>query len=114
MARRGGIYDSSVIEFDRPSPRGLPFVTRINALAWAEKQRVPSPQPQAPFMRAQPFGYQETLTVLGSYWRVVPRWAIDGPPVSRPLAPNMVQPMPTQRVTAARAAFDQAMGITPK
>lgn len=112
--RRGGIYDASVVEFDQPSPRGFPFVERLNAFFWAEKTRVPSQQPQAPFMRAYPFGYQETLTVLGQHWRTVPAWAIDGPPVSRPLAPNMRLPMPTQRTTAARAAFDQAMGVTPK
>lgn len=110
--RRGGLYDASVIEFDRPSPRGLPFVEGLAAFFWKEKRQVPSTQPQAPFMRARPFGYQESLTVLGSYWRPVPAWAIDGPPVSRPLAPNMRLPLPTQRVTAARAAFDAAMGVS--
>lgn len=108
----GGIYNAQVVTFDRPSPRGQPFVQSYARMARQEILQRPWPGLEVKGQERKPFGYQETLTTLGSYWRNVPPWAIDGPPVSRPLAPNMVLPMPTQRVTAARAAFAQAMGVS--
>lgn len=114
MAKRGGLYNGDTVEFDQPSPRGLQFVEGLNAFFWKEKIQVPSQVLEVPFMADKPFGYQSWLTVLSSYYRKVPTWAIDGPPTSRPLAPNMIQPLPSNRVTAARAAFDQQMGIKPK
>lgn len=96
------------VMFDQPTPRGVSFLAALAGIANRVRLRVPGPDyDPMPGPPSPPFGYQEALTTLGSFYRPVPRWAVDGPPTARPLAPALVQPLPSARVSAARAAFYQ-------